>query len=131
MFMKMGKQKLEWGLASGSGALLGTGAWALCAAPCVAAPTGKAAVADSSSPGLGGASPSCHPPAWCFSLLRPRSEPQSPCPLTPTSRPSAHLVTSIFVACPLLIPSMVTSLLLLPLLPLPWSHILQGVPLNN
>lgn len=72
LFMKMGKRKLEWGPASGLGALLGTGAWALCAAPCVAAPMGKAAVADSPSPGLGGASPSCHPPAWCFSLLRPR-----------------------------------------------------------
>ena len=30
VLMKMGKWKLEWGPASGSGALLGTGAWALC-----------------------------------------------------------------------------------------------------
>ena len=114
----------------GSGFWLGSppGNWRL--GPVWQLPRGKAAVADSSSPGLGGASPSCHPPAWCVSLLRPRSEPQSPSLLTPTSRPSAHLVTSVFAACPLT-PSMVTSLLLPPLVPPPWSFTLQGVPLNE
>ena len=37
---------------------------------------------------------------------------------------------SIFAACPLT-PSMVTSLLLPPLVPPPWSFTLQGVPLNE